>query len=130
MSLTGKITTELPIDETADEWFDTFRNQFQHIQDIVGNVHGARLLQGDDWHANDSVKHWTYTVAIDHKYKVFNLTFEAIEKDDGSAAIKWSIEYEKVSEDVHPPYGYLEFYDHVTKDVDAHLVKAPKNATK
>jgi len=67
--------------------------------------------------------------AMDDKYKVFKLTFEAIEKDGGSAAIKWSIEYERVSEDVRPPYGYIEFYDHLTKDVDAYIVKAEKNAS-
>ena len=69
--------------------------------------------------------------AIDAKYKVYKLIFEAIEKDDGSGAIKWSVEYEKVSEDVQPPYMYLEFYDHLTEDVDAHLLKADeKNARK
>jgi len=68
--------------------------------------------------------------AMDDKYKEYKLTFEAIEKDGGSAAIKWSVKYEKVSEDIRPPYGYLEFYDHVTKDIDAYIVKAEKNASK
>ena len=64
--------------------------------------------------------------AIDEKYKVFTSTFEAIEKDGGSAAVKWSVEYEKVSEEVHAPYGYLELYDHVVRDIDAHLVEDEK----
>ncbi|XP_027911981.1 MLP-like protein 28 [Vigna unguiculata] len=159
MSLSGKISTELPVQATAEKWFHTVRNQLHHIQHVSGDVHGAGLDQGDDWRANDSVKHWTYTVdgrvetcheriesvdeqkkriafkifgeAIDAKYKVYKLIFEAIEKDDGSGAIKWSVEYEKVSEDVQPPYMYLEFYDHLTEDVDAHLLKADeKNARK
>ena len=71
-----------------------------------------------------------YGEDIDDKYKVFNLIFEAIEKDDGSAAVKWSVEYEKVSEEVHAPYGYLEFCDHCIRDVDAHLAEAQENANK
>ncbi|WVZ03749.1 hypothetical protein V8G54_024555 [Vigna mungo] len=63
---------------------------------------------------------------VDDKYKVLKLIFEAIEKDGGST--KRSVEYEKVSEDVHPPYGYLELLDHCIKDVDAYLVKAEQNA--
>ena len=68
--------------------------------------------------------------AVDGKYKPLKLIFEAIEKDGGRTAIRWSIEYEKLREDVHPPYAYLELYDHVIKDVDAHIVEAEKNATK
>jgi len=79
---------------------------------------------------NKKIEFKLFGEAIDDKYKVFKLTFEAIEKDGGSAAIKWSIEYEKVSEEVRPPYGYLELYDHVIKDVDGHLVEAEKNASK
>ena len=202
MSLSGKISTELPVHATAEKWFHIMTKKLHHIQHVAGKIHGAKLHQGDDWHVNDSVKHWTYTLgkylyslflfiyftksksekfhhfvhirsliefevsiylfssyfcektdgktvtcletiesvdeekkriafklfgeAIDDKYKVFNITFEAIEKDGDSAAIKWSIEYEKVSEEVHAPYGYLELYDHVTRDVDVHLLEGEK----
>ncbi|KAL9298213.1 hypothetical protein ACSQ67_024109 [Phaseolus vulgaris] len=124
MSLSGKISTELPVHATAEKWFHIMTKKLHHIQHVAGKIHGAKLHQGDDWHVNDSVKHWTYT--LDDKYKVFNITFEAIEKDGGSAAVKWSIEYEKVSEEVHAPYGYLELYDHVTRDVDVHLLEGEK----
>ncbi|KAL9298214.1 hypothetical protein ACSQ67_024110 [Phaseolus vulgaris] len=154
ISLSGKISTELPVHATAEKWFHIMTKKLHHIQHVAGKIHGAKLHEGDDWHVNDSVKHWTYTLdgktvtcletiesvdeenkriafklfgeAIDDKYKVFNIIFEAIEKDGGSAAVKWSIEYEKVSEEVHAPYGYLELYDHVTRDVDAHLLEAEK----
>ncbi|XP_027909857.1 MLP-like protein 28 [Vigna unguiculata] len=158
MSLTGKISTELPVHATADKWFHILTKKLHHVQHVAGKVHGAKLHEGDDWHTNDSVKHWTYTLdgktvtcletiesvdeqkktivfklfgeAVDGKYKPLKLIFEAIEKDGGRTAIRWSIEYEKLREDVHPPYAYLELYDHVIKDVDAHIVEAEKNATK
>ncbi|BAT89658.1 hypothetical protein LR48_Vigan08g049700 [Vigna angularis] len=158
MSLTGKISTELPVYATADKWFHIFSKKLHHVQHVAGKVHGTKLHQGDDWHTNDSVKHWTYTLdgktvtclesiesvdeenkrikynvfgeAVDDKYKTLKIIFEAIEKEGGKAAIKWTIEYEKLREDVHPPYGYLELYDHIIKDVDAHIVEAEKDATK
>ena len=158
MSLSGKISTEIPVQGAPEKWFHTYTNQLHHIQNVTHKVHAAKLHEGDDWHANDSVKHWTYIIDgktvtchetiesvdeqnkrivfklyggdIDDKYKVFNLIFEAIEKDGGSAAVKWSVEYERVSEEVHAPYGYLEFFDHVIRDVDAHLLETQENANK
>ena len=62
MILSGKISTELPVHSTADKWFHTLTNRLHHIQHVAGKVHGAKLHEGDDWHANDSVKHWTFTL--------------------------------------------------------------------
>jgi len=62
MSLAGKISTELPVHATADKWLHTFTNQLHHIQHVADKIHGAKLHEGDDWHVNDSVKHWTFTL--------------------------------------------------------------------
>jgi len=62
MSLSGKISTERPVHATVDTWFHAFTNQLHHIQHVTDQIHVAKLHEGDDWHANDSVKHWTYTV--------------------------------------------------------------------
>ncbi|CAJ1975444.1 unnamed protein product [Sphenostylis stenocarpa] len=151
MSLSGVISTEVGVHSTAEKWFNLFSKQLHHVQKVAERIHGAKLHQGDEWHTNDSVKHWTYTIDgrvvtcqesiksvdeknkrmvfklfgedIDKEFKVFNLIFEAIEKNDGSAAIKWSVEYERVNEDVHPPYGYMEFCNKCVKDIDAYLFK-------
>ncbi|KAK7342957.1 hypothetical protein VNO80_25916 [Phaseolus coccineus] len=64
MSLTGKISTELPVHAAAEKWFHTYTNQLHHIQHVTDKVHASKLHEGDDWHANDSVKHWTYTVGF------------------------------------------------------------------
>jgi len=61
---------------------------------------------------------------IDHRFKVFKLVFQAIDKNQGGAIIKWTIEYEKVDEKVDPPYGYIEYVHKCTRDMDVHLVKA------
>ncbi|RDY09366.1 MLP-like protein 43, partial [Mucuna pruriens] len=60
---------------------------------------------------------------IDEHYKSFKLIIEVIDKKDG-AAVKWSLEYEKMNEDIHPPHGYMDYYGNCTKEMDAYLIKA------
>ena len=55
---------------------------------------------------------------------MFKAIFQAIDKENGDAIGKWTIEYERVSEEVDPPYGYIEYFHKCTRDMDAHLVKA------
>nr|ACU16259.1 unknown [Glycine max] len=152
MSLAGKITTEIGVHATAAKWFNLFATQLHHVQNLTDRVHGTKLHQGEDWHHNETVKHWTYTIDgkattclesiesideqnktityklfsgdIDHKYKKFKVTFQAIDKDQGGAFIKWTVEYERLAEEVDPPYGYIEYLHKCTKDIDVHLLKA------
>jgi hypothetical protein len=60
---------------------------------------------------------------IDKHYKVFKITLEGIDKDSSNATVKWTIEYEKINENIDPPNGYMDYLSNVTRDVDAHLVK-------
>ncbi|KAK7260762.1 hypothetical protein RIF29_27059 [Crotalaria pallida] len=152
MALTGKVSTEHVILAPVSKWFNLFAKQLHHIQNIAEKVHHTKLHEGDDWHSNESVKHWTYVVHgkvhtckekietvdesnktityslfdedIGKDYKVFKLIFQVAGKDDGSGRVIWTIEYEKVNENVEPPYGFLDYVTKVTKDIDAHLLKA------
>ncbi|TKY68507.1 MLP protein 43 [Spatholobus suberectus] len=62
MSLAGKISTEVGVHATAAKWFNLFSKQLHHIQNVAERIHRAKLHQGDDWHTNDSVKHWSYAI--------------------------------------------------------------------
>ncbi|TKY68574.1 MLP protein 43 [Spatholobus suberectus] len=135
VSLVGNISTEIGVHATAAKWFNLFATQLHHVQNLTDRVHGTKLHHGDDWHHNESVKHWTYTIEqnnhyklfggdIDHQFKVFKLIFQAIDKDHGGAIIKWTIEYERIGEEVDPPYGYIEYVHKCTSDIDGHLLKA------
>jgi len=73
---------------------------------------------------NKAITYKFFGEDIDPSFKVFKLTFQAIDKEQGGAIIKWTIEYERVSEEVDPPYGYIEYFHKCTKDIDAHFVKA------
>jgi len=77
---------------------------------------------------NKSIVFKLFGEDIDNQFKVFNLIFQAIEKNDGSAAIKWSVEYQRANEEVHPPYGYMEFCNKCTKDIDDYLFKEEDKA--
>ncbi|KAL2347444.1 hypothetical protein Fmac_001444 [Flemingia macrophylla] len=152
MSLVGKISTEIGVHATAEKWFNLFATQLHHVQNLTDRVHRTELHRGDDWHHNESIKNWTYIIDgkvttckekvesvdeqnktinyklfdgdIDNQFKDFKLIFQAIDTDHGGAVIKWSIEYEKIGEEVDPPYGYIEYVHKCTKDIDGHLLKA------
>ncbi|TKY68509.1 MLP protein 43 [Spatholobus suberectus] len=152
MSLSAKISIEIGVRATAAKWFNLFAAQLHHVQNLTDRVHGTKLHHGDDWHHNESVKHWTSTIAgkvttyhesiesvdepnktitfkvfgedIDNQYKVFKVILQAIDKDHGGAIIKWTIEYEWIGEEVDPPYGFIEYLHKGSRDVDGHLLKA------
>ncbi|XP_043808375.1 MLP-like protein 28 [Manihot esculenta] len=59
------------------------------------------------------------------EYKSFKLTVQATPKGEGSV-VRWTLEYEKIHENIRDPYSLLEFIVQFSKDVSAHLVKYPK----
>ncbi|BAT89683.1 hypothetical protein LR48_Vigan08g058500 [Vigna angularis] len=150
MTLAGKISIEIGVHATAAKWFTLYTRKLYHVQNLTDRIHGVKLHHGHDWHLNESIKQWTYTIEgkvirchesvesvdeankriiyklfngdIDHQFKIFKLIFQAIE-GDGSAVIKWTIEYERVDEEVDPPYGYIECLHKCTRDIDDSLLK-------
>lgn len=47
-----------------------------------------------------------------------------IDVENAGGVLKLTLEYEKLSEDITPPYGYLDIVTEAAKDVDVHLLKA------
>jgi hypothetical protein len=64
---------------------------------------------------------------IDKHYKVFKLIIEVIDKGD-HAGVKWTVEYEKLNEDIDAPNGWMDYLSKCTRDIDAHLLKGEKVA--
>ncbi|XP_061367710.1 MLP-like protein 28 [Gastrolobium bilobum] len=151
MALIGKLSVETGGHSSADKFYNLFAKQLHQLQNLCEGVHGTKLHQGD-WHSIGSEKHWTYTIdgkvttckekiesidernktnkyilydgEIDQNYKIFRLILQVIARNDGGAIVKWTVEYEKTNEDVDPPFGYMEYFAKITKDVDVHLLKA------
>ncbi|XP_057443933.1 MLP-like protein 43 [Lotus japonicus] len=129
-----------------------YNNKLHDVQNITDAIHEGKLHHGEDWHESDSVKHWTYVIDgkvttckenievldeekksmtfnlfegdVEQHYKILKINLQVIDKDDGGAIAKWSIEYEKVNENVEPPYGYLGYLTKLSKDTDDHILKA------
>jgi len=74
--------------------------------------------------ANRRITYKVFGEDFDDKFKVFKVIFEATPKDEGGDIIKWIIEYETTSEEVDPPFAFLEFVHKGSRDVDANLLKA------
>ncbi|KAL4359895.1 hypothetical protein S245_027626 [Arachis hypogaea] len=153
MALSGKLSTEIVIHAPAEKFFNLVSKSIHDVQNICERVHHTKLHQGEDWHSiGDSVKHWTYVIDgkvttcketiesidennktikfnlfngdISQQYKILKLSIQEIDNSNGSVSAKWTLEYEKINDNVEAPYGYLEFYDKCTKEMDAHLLKA------
>ncbi|KAI9082105.1 hypothetical protein K1719_035845 [Acacia pycnantha] len=74
---------------------------------------------------SDNVKNWTFTLGG----KVVSCKEHFEEIDHANKTLTWcpcqmDFEYEKLRPDVPPPQAYLDFITKVTKDVDAHVIKA------
>ncbi|KEH19271.1 putative START-like domain-containing protein [Medicago truncatula] len=150
MVLAGKLITELGIKSPGEKFFKLFASELHEVHKVCERVHHAKLHEGEDWHHNDSVKHWTYVIdgevhtcneqveEVDEQnkkitfklfggdienYKVFKLILEVIIKDNGTSALRWTIDYEKNNENVDTPNGWMDYLSKSTRDIDGHLVK-------
>ncbi|KAK2354340.1 hypothetical protein P8452_74736 [Trifolium repens] len=154
MVLLGKLTTELGIKSPAEKFYNLFASQLHDVHNLCERVHLAKVHEGDDWHDTETIKHWTYVIDgkvhtcletieevddqnkkiiyklfgtddIDTHYKQFKLILEVVDKGS-HGAVKWTIEFEKVNEDVDPPNGWMDYLSKSTRDIDGHLVKGEK----
>lgn len=57
------------------------------------------------------------------KYKSFQITLQVFPKDGEGSLVKWTWDYEKVSDDVPEPTKFRDLAVNITKDVDAHIVE-------
>ncbi|CAL5196482.1 unnamed protein product [Lathyrus oleraceus] len=155
MVLAGKLITELGIKTPADKFYKLFASELHEVQNYCERVHHTKLHEGEDWHHSDTVKHWTYVIdgevhtcnesieevddenkKITYKlfggdidnYTVFKLILEVINKADGTAAVKWTIDYVKINEDVDTPNGWMDYLSKSTRDIDGHLLKGERVA--
>ncbi|KAK7273858.1 hypothetical protein RIF29_14922 [Crotalaria pallida] len=153
MALSGKVEGEIEIQAPAAKFYNIFRKQLHQLPKIATeHVHGAKVHAGD-WENVGSIKDWDYSIegkktnakskieAIDDEnksisyslldgevgesYKSLKVILQVNDKENGGL-VKWSIEYEKLNENnvAASPESYLDFAIKVTKDIDAHLVKA------
>ncbi|XP_057728259.1 MLP-like protein 43 isoform X2 [Arachis stenosperma] len=135
MALNGKLSTEIVIHAPAGKFFNLVTKFLHDVQNICERVHHTKLHQDGKVTTcketiesidenNKTVKFNLFDGDISQQYKVLKVTAQEIDNSNGSVSAKWTLEYEKINDNVEAPYGYLELYDKNTKEMDAHLLKA------
>ncbi|XP_058756926.1 MLP-like protein 34, partial [Vicia villosa] len=94
---------------------------------IDGEIHTCNesIEEVDD--ENKKITYKLFGGDIDN-FTVFKLILEVINKADGTAAVKWTIDYVKINEDVDTPNGWMDYLSKSTRDIDGHLVKGERVA--
>ncbi|KAF8407639.1 hypothetical protein HHK36_006772 [Tetracentron sinense] len=141
---------EIPIKTSADKFYGIFRHNISHLVDVLPDHYkGMEVVEGDG-KTEGSVRHWNFHLgtpmvvkerigAIDDEnksitfcvfegdinthYSTFNATMQVCTEGDGSL-VKWSLEFEKTNEEVPHPEHFMELFEKITKEMDAHLLKA------
>ncbi|KAK7273854.1 hypothetical protein RIF29_14918 [Crotalaria pallida] len=74
---------------------------------------------------NKTITYSLFDAEISESYKSLKATLQVIYKEN-VALVKWTYEYEKLKENITAPSpeSCLDIATKVTKDIDAHLIKA------
>ncbi|XP_048137406.1 MLP-like protein 34 [Rhodamnia argentea] len=150
MAVRGKMEVEVDLESSAYQFYSFFRNTPHHLPKVCSDLHAGEIHEGE-WVSGSSTRKWTYSVnskketfkekvefddenkSVTHVgvegdvfdyYKSYRATWQAVARGGGPAIAKMIIEYEKLDESMPHPVNYLDFMANVTKDIDAHLVKA------
>ena len=148
MTLSGQLETELEAKVSASIFHDVLSCRPHHFSNMTpDHVHGVELHEGE-WGKPGTVITWTYKhdgvteiakeiveeiddeknlttfkVIEGHlldKYNSFYVTVQAIPKGEHSCLARWTIKYEKKSEDVPDPQGIVNLAIEMTKGIEAH----------
>lgn len=150
MGLRGKLVGQIEIKSDGDVFHEIFRHRPHHISDMSPEkIQGVDLHDGE-WGTAGSVVYWNFThegkrkgakcivEGIDEGKK--SVTFNVVEGDIAESykvfkssvhvdtngennTVTWTIEYEKMKEDVPDPLSYLEFALHLVRDIEAYHLK-------
>ncbi|XP_030447781.1 MLP-like protein 34 [Syzygium oleosum] len=150
MAVRGKVEVEVDLKSSAAQFYGFFRNTPHHLPKACTELHAGEIHEGE-WLSAGSVRKWTYSVegrketfkekvqfddqnkSITHVgiegevfnyYKTYKAIWKAVHGAGGPDVVKMIIEYEKLNESMPHPVKYLDFMANMTKDIDAHLVKA------
>ncbi|KAF8369711.1 hypothetical protein HHK36_006773 [Tetracentron sinense] len=140
---------EVQIKSPADKFYGIFRNNIGHLTEVFPDHYKSMEVIEGEGNGLGSARLWNFhletpmvfkerIIAIDDEnrsitfsalegdintdYCTFNPTVQVTPQGDGSL-VKWFIEFEKTNEDVRHPNHFLDFFEKVTKEMDAYLLK-------
>ncbi|GAB4828755.1 hypothetical protein Ancab_040611 [Ancistrocladus abbreviatus] len=149
--LKGKLIAEFELRSSGDLFHEMFSSKPHHVKHISPHhIQGCDLHEGQ-FGTQGSVISWNY--AIDGKpcvakeivevidvenktitfsviegdltkeYKAFKLTID-IKPEGDTNLVKWTLDYEKLHGGIGEPIKILELAINITKDIEAHHLKA------
>ncbi|KAI3433158.1 Bet_v_1 domain-containing protein [Psidium guajava] len=151
MAKVGKIEKQARIKSPPEKLFDIYKNKIDLMPKISPDkLRSIEVIEGDGKSVG-SVRLWTYFLgdsvvakdkidAIDEVNK--SITFDIISgevtkyfssykatiqlvSEGQNNSVKWSVEYEKMNEQVPDPHPQLDFLITMAKEVDNYLVQNP-----
>ncbi|KAF8407643.1 hypothetical protein HHK36_006776 [Tetracentron sinense] len=72
---------------------------------------------------NKSITFCIFEGDINEHYSTFDLSIQVCKEGDGSL-VKWALEFDKANEEVAHPTHFMDLFEKITKEMDAHLLKA------
>ncbi|KAK1380597.1 Kirola [Heracleum sosnowskyi] len=145
--LTGKLVSKTKIVSSGDVFHELWSSTPHHVANISPEkVQGCDLHEGDFGKAG-SIICWRYV--HEGKKKIAKQVIETIDEENKSITFKmlegdlmelyksflitihvdtkgednlvtWTLDYEKLHEDVEDPNSFMEFLIHLTKDIESH----------
>ncbi|XP_056164148.1 MLP-like protein 423 isoform X2 [Syzygium oleosum] len=137
MARTRKLEKQALIKSSPEKLFDVYKNKINLMPKISPDkLRSIQVIEGD----GDSVVAKDKIYAVDEENK--SITFEIIGgevtkyfvsykatiqlvSEGQNSFVKWSVEYEKMNEQVPDPHTQLDFLITMTKEVDNYLVQNP-----
>ncbi|KAF3431977.1 hypothetical protein FNV43_RR26911 [Rhamnella rubrinervis] len=151
-SLVGKLEKDVEVKASASKFHELLKHKPHHISEVSSDkIQGCELHEGE-WGAVGSVLYWKYfhdgkprvakelVEAIDDEnnsitfkilegdlmehYKSFRVTLKCNPKDSQGSVIHWTMEYEKLHDEIVDPHTLIEFVNDLSKDLEKHLIEA------
>ncbi|KAG6582122.1 MLP-like protein 43, partial [Cucurbita argyrosperma subsp. sororia] len=149
MALYGKLEIDVEIRASAKKFHEIIYQKPHHISKVSSDKIQGCELHEDEWGKLDTILYWHYvhdgkdcvaktiTEDVDEEnnsltwkvlegdlgksYKSFKMKIQCIPKDKGSV-IRYTLEYEKLHEQIPDPHTFLQLCAGIAKDIDAHLM--------
>ncbi|KAF8045130.1 hypothetical protein N665_5563s0002 [Sinapis alba] len=151
MATSGTYVTEVPLKGSAEKHYKRWRDENHLFPDAIGHhIQGVTVHEGD-WDSHGSIKIWNYTCdgkpevfkerrEIDDEnnavtvrgleghvmetLKVYDTTFQFIQKSPDDIVCKITMIWEKRTDDLPEPSNYMKFVKSMVADMDNHVLKA------
>ncbi|RZC61296.1 hypothetical protein C5167_023058 [Papaver somniferum] len=117
MAQLHKLGFEAEIKCSADKYFGMFSNNVTQLPKFVPSTFKSVEITEGDGTSIGSTRLWKYAI-------VFNVKIDVVPKQHATgngSLVKWSLEFEKVNDDIPDPTAYIDAIQLVTNELSSQL---------